>query len=93
MINFMTLTFKILFTVFALMNWAVKIHATNYYVNASTGNNSNTGLSAEKALKTLQRAADKTVVGDTVFVMNGTYVKDNSWSSDVVIETSSGTPD
>jgi len=87
----MTLTFKILFTLFALMIWAGKINAANYYVNATTGNNSNTGLSAEKALKTLQRAADKTVAGDTVFVMNGTYVKDNSWSSDVVVETSSGT--
>jgi hypothetical protein len=91
--SFMTLVLKILFSVFALIILSVKIHATNYYVNASTGNNSNTGLSAEKALKTLQRAADKTVAGDTVFVMNGTYVKDNSWSSDVVIETSSGTAD
>jgi parallel beta-helix repeat protein len=67
-------------------------NAANYYVNATTGNNSNTGLSTEKALKTLQRAADKTVAGDTVFVMNGTYVKDYSYSSDVVVETSSGTP-
>jgi parallel beta-helix repeat protein len=64
--------------------------ATNYYVSSATGNNSNTGLSVEKALKTLQKAADKTIAGDTVFVMNGTYVKDNSWSSDVVAETSSG---
>jgi len=72
---------------------AEKAVATNYYVNATTGNNSNTGLSVDKAFKTLQRAADKTVAGDTVFVMNGTYVKDNSWSSDVVIENSSGTPE
>ena len=66
-------------------------YSANYYVDAIKGNNSNTGLSVEKALKTLQKAADKTVAGDTVFVMNGTYVKDNSWSSDVLIETSSGT--
>ena len=65
--------------------------ATNYFVNAISGNNSNSGLSIEKALKTLQKAADKTVAGDTVFVMNGTYVKDFSWSSYVVVETSSGT--
>ncbi len=91
MINFMTLTFKILFSVFALMIWAGKTNAANYYVNAASGNNSNTGLSVEKALKTLQKAADKTVAGDTVFVMNGTYVKDYSYSSDVVAETSSGT--
>ena len=68
-----------------------KLIATNYYVNATTGNNSNSGLSFDKALKTLQKAADKTLAGDTVFVMNGTYVKDYSWSSDVVAETSSGT--
>ncbi len=70
-----------------------KLFATNYYVNAATGNNSNTGLSIDRALKTLQKAADKTVAGDTVFVMNGTYLKDNSWNSDVVIESSSGTPE
>ena len=66
-------------------------YSANYYVDAIKGNNSNAGLSVEKALKTLQKAADKTLAGDTVFVMNGTYVKDNSWSSDVVAETSSGT--
>ncbi len=65
--------------------------AANYYVSAVAGNNSNTGLSVDKAFKTLQRAAERTAAGDTVFVMNGTYVKDNSWSSDVVVETSSGT--
>ena len=68
-----------------------KLIAANYYVNAETGNNSNTGLSVDKALKTLQKAADKTLAGDTIFVMNGTYVKDNSWSSEVVTESSSGT--
>ena len=66
-------------------------NSTNYYVNASAGNNSNSGLSVEKALKTLQKAADKTAAGDTVFVLNGTYLKDYPGSSDVVIENSSGT--
>lgn len=66
-------------------------NSANYYVDAIKGNNSNTGLGIDKALKTLQKAADKTLAGDTVFVLNGTYVKDYSWSSDVVIESSSGT--
>jgi parallel beta-helix repeat protein len=79
-----------LLIVFAIT--AATSNSANYYVDAIKGNNSNTGLSAEKALKTLQKAADKTVAGDTVFVMNGTYVKDYSYSSDVVAETSSGTP-
>jgi parallel beta-helix repeat protein len=65
--------------------------ATNYFVNATSGNNSYSGLSPDKAFKTLQKAAGLTVAGDTVFVMNGTYRKDASWSSDVVIEESSGT--
>jgi len=88
----MTSVLKILFIVAPLLIWTGKANTANYYVNATAGNNSNTGLSAEKALKTLQKAADKTVAGDTVFVMNGTYVKDYSYSSDVVVETSSGTP-
>ena len=82
---------KILLTVFALMIVTEKTNASNYYVNAATGNNSNNGLSIDKAFKTLQKAADKTVAGDTVFVMTGTYLKDYSYSSDVVVETSSGT--
>lgn len=82
--------FKIVFLI-VLITTAIKSYSVNYYVNASTGNNSNSGLSIDKALKTLQKAADKTVAGDTVFVMNGTYVKDFSYSSDVVIENSSGT--
>lgn len=66
-------------------------NATNYYVNATSGNNTNNGLTPQNPFKTLQKAADNTQAGDTVFVMNGTYTKDNSWSSDVVVETSSGT--
>lgn len=89
----MNFTIKLL-TAILLFSFLTEIAlATNYYVNATTGNNSNTGLSPDRAFKTLQRAADRTMAGDTVFVMNGTYVKDNSWSSDVVVETSSGTPE
>lgn len=83
---------KMFFLIVLILN-AVTSYSLNYYVNASTGNNSNSGLSVEKALKTLQKAADKTAAGDTVFVMNGTFVKDFSYSSDVVIENSSGSAD
>jgi parallel beta-helix repeat protein len=43
-----------------------------YYVSG-TGNDNNTGLSPAQAFKTLQRAAELTEPGSTVFVLNGTY--------------------
>jgi parallel beta-helix repeat protein len=43
-----------------------------YYVSG-TGNDNNTGLSPAQAFKTLQRAAELTQPGSTVFVLNGTY--------------------
>ncbi len=47
--------------------------AKNYYVSASHGNSGFTGLLPDKPKKTIQDAADLTLPGDTVFVMNGTY--------------------
>ena len=48
---------------------------TNYYVNASTGNDSNTGLSTSVPLKTIQAALNKTTAGAaaTINVLPGTY--------------------
>ena len=48
---------------------------TNYYVNASTGNDSNTGLSTSVPLKTIQAALNKTTEGAaaTINVLAGTY--------------------
>jgi parallel beta-helix repeat protein len=43
-----------------------------YYV-ATTGNNSNSGLSRTNAWATLQYAVDNVVTGDTVVVLAGTY--------------------
>jgi parallel beta-helix repeat protein len=52
------------------------LFATNYYVK-STGNDfANNGLSSGTPFKTIQRAADLTLPGDTVFLMNGTYTND-----------------
>jgi parallel beta-helix repeat protein len=50
------------------------LHATNYFISSLTGNdNTNTGLSVSSPFATIQKAADLTNPGDTVFVMNGTY--------------------
>ncbi len=62
-------------------------YATNYYVSA-TGANSNDGKSPTTPFLTIQKAADLTVAGDTVFMMNGTYA---STSGTVLNITRSGT--
>jgi len=46
--------------------------ATNYYVSP-TGSASNNGLSPATAKNDIEDAGLLTVLGDTVFVMNGTY--------------------
>jgi hypothetical protein len=68
-----------------------KAFATNYYVSDITGNDSNNGLTQSTGFKTLQRAADLTNPGDTVYVMDGTYQSAQpEWS--VLSITRSGTP-
>jgi hypothetical protein len=51
--------------------------ASNYFVSPA-GNDSNTGRSTSKPKQTIQAAADLTVPGDTVFVMNGVYTNECS---------------
>nr|MDZ8234534.1 right-handed parallel beta-helix repeat-containing protein [Nostoc sp. ChiQUE02] len=46
--------------------------ATTYYVSG-TGNDKNSGLSTSSPFRTIQRAANLTGPGDTVFIMNGEY--------------------
>ncbi|MFN6485188.1 MULTISPECIES: right-handed parallel beta-helix repeat-containing protein [unclassified Nostoc] len=46
--------------------------ATTYYVSG-TGDDKKSGLSTSSAFRTLQRAANLTLPGDTVLVMNGVY--------------------
>jgi parallel beta-helix repeat protein len=62
---------------------------TTYYVSG-TGSDSNDGLSTAKPFRTLQKAADKTKPGDTVFIMNGTYT--DSVGSHILLITKSGGP-
>jgi parallel beta-helix repeat protein len=64
------------------------LFAVNYFVK-STGNDfSNDGLSPENPFKTIQKAADLTFPGDTVFVMNGTYTNECEECSVVSINRS-----
>ena len=46
---------------------------STYYVSSSSGNDANGGTSDEIAFRTLQKAADTVVAGDTVHVRAGTY--------------------
>lgn len=54
---------------------------TSYYVNGTTGNDTNTGTSAAAALKTIQAALNKTTngAGSTIFVAGGTYKERLTW--------------
>ncbi|MBC7888459.1 MAG: choice-of-anchor D domain-containing protein [Ferruginibacter sp.] len=65
--------------------------ATNYYVDAVNGNNSNNGLSAGAAKLSIQAASNLTNPGDTVFIMNGTYIATNNSNQSIVTITRSGT--
>ena len=54
---------------------------TNYYVNATTGNDANAGTTDLTALKTIQAALDKTTngAGATIWVAGGTYSERLIW--------------
>lgn len=65
--------------------------ATNYYVDGISGNNANSGLSTSLAKFTIQAAANLTNPGDTVLIMNGTYVYTTYNDLYIVNITRSGT--
>ncbi len=46
---------------------------TNYYVDGINGSDSNAGTSVDHAWRTVQKAADTLVGGDTVYIRGGTY--------------------
>ncbi len=69
---------------------SIDSYATNYYVSDENGVDTNDGLAETTPFKTIQKAADLTLPGDTVFVMNGTYTSAQpQWS--VAVITRSGT--
>jgi len=64
------------------------------YVNANTGSNNNSGLSASNAFRTLNYTMDRTRPGDTVLVMNGTYIEENTSRATLrITERQGGTAD
>jgi hypothetical protein len=65
--------------------------AATYYVSP-TGSNQNDGLSIEKPFATIQRAANLTNPGDTVYVMDGTYTNTTRGYVALVKITRSGEP-
>jgi parallel beta-helix repeat protein len=56
-----------------IINLSFNVYPTNYYVSES-GSNSNNGLTPPTAFATLQYAADMISAGDSVLVLEGTYV-------------------
>ncbi|MEY2849223.1 MAG: hypothetical protein RI885_1890 [Actinomycetota bacterium] len=72
----------------------------SYYVSG-TGDDAADGRSESSAFRTLQKAADLTLPGDTVWVMNGTYTRteaeytpaSDGVNSDILRVTRSGEPD
>ncbi|MFC4776648.1 sugar-binding protein [Paenibacillus sp. GCM10023252] len=63
-----------------------------YYVNGVSGDDNGTGLSEDQAFKTIQKAADLTKPGDTVYIMNGTYLESSTHNEGVVKIQRSGLP-
>ena len=59
--------------ILASLFFATACGGTNYFVS-NGGNDSNAGTSIGSPFLTLQHAADQVVAGDTVFVLDGTYV-------------------
>jgi len=56
-----------------------KAWSTSYYVSTS-GNNAYNGLSVTSPFKTIQKAMESAVAGDTVYIRSGTYREEvNAW--------------
>jgi uncharacterized protein (TIGR03437 family) len=74
----------------ALAAFAVSAYAATYYVSGS-GSDSNSGLIPSAPFRTIQAAANLTLPGDVVYVMNGVYT--TCTGCNVVDITRSGTAD
>ncbi len=65
--------------------------ATIVYYVSGTGSDNNTGRSVKSPFRTLQKAANLTNPGDTVYIMNGTYT--NSTEGSIILNIDrSGAP-
>ncbi len=67
------------------------VYATNYYVNATLGRDTYNGLTVNTAKQTIQAASNLTNPGDTVFIMNGTYLPIRTGVQDILDIKRSGT--
>jgi hypothetical protein len=79
-----------LFAIIFMAN-TTPLFSINFYVNGVSGSNSSAGTSVAKAFLTLQKAADVSQAGDTIFVMNGTYTN-SAPGNPVLLHKKSGTP-
>lgn len=52
----------------------VSVAAKSYYVSDALGSDSNPGVSASAPLKTITAGQNLAAPGDTVFIMNGSYL-------------------
>lgn len=66
-----------LFIIFLLLLSYKEVFATNYYVNPSSGNNTNDGLSTSTPWQTLVYSESRLVAGDTLYLDNGTYIENS----------------
>ena len=63
---------KVFFLILVFLLFGGSAQASDYYVSTS-GSDSNSGLSISNPFKTIQKAADIVLAGDTVYVRGGTY--------------------
>ncbi len=63
---------------------------TTWYVNGSTGSDSNSGTSESSAKATIQAAIDASSAGDTILVAPGTYAPITSANKSITIKSQSG---
>ncbi len=63
---------SIILTILIAFVFSSKIQAKEYYINSLTGNDTNIG-DKNSPWKTIQKASNTLIAGDTVFIMAGTY--------------------
>lgn len=92
-INTKQVEIKIVFLIIFLCHTLFAVGQTNYYVNESTGNDSNPGT-RNQPFRTINHASSITQPGDTVNAMPGIYVFDSTDSAfDNIVIARSGTED
>ena len=64
--------------------------ATTWYVNCSTGSDSNSGISESSAKATIQAAIDASSAGDTILVAQGTYAPISTVNKAITIRGTTG---